>query len=142
MLFFVFSLCFLCFFCFSLFFFVFIFFQFCFCECLFLFSDAQNLIFFRASNFVTISDNNLCKKIYFLEPSRERSTLVRRSVCAWPSTRHTCTLQSAFSTMTSMCTHSPFHSCQEKRVARWTQIHGKHGSGALLNPLRLSWLCC
>ena len=63
------------------------------------------------------------------------ATLIRRSVCAWPSTRHTCTLQIAFSTMTSMCTHSPFHSCQEKSVARWTQIHGKHGSGALLNPL-------
>ena len=25
-----------------------------------------------------------------------------------------------------MCAHSPFHRNQEKSVARWTQIHGKH----------------
>ena len=35
-----------------------------------------------------------------------------------------------------MCAQ-PFRSCQEKCVARWTQKHGKHGSGALLNPLVL-----
>ena len=30
-----------------------------------------------------------------------------------------------------------FHSCQEKYVTRWTQIHDKHGSGALLKSLVL-----
>ena len=39
--------------------------------------------------------------------------------------------------MTSMCTHSPFYRCQEKSVARWTQIHGKHGSGAPLSSFLL-----
>ena len=32
------------------------------------------------------------------------------------------------------CVAQLFHNCQEKCVARWTQKHGKHGSGALLNP--------
>ena len=35
------------------------------------------------------------------------------------------------------CIAQSFHSCQEKCVARWTQKHGKHGCGALLNPLVL-----
>ena len=35
------------------------------------------------------------------------------------------------------CVAQPFHNCQEKWLARWTQKHGKHGSGALLNSLVL-----
>ena len=38
-----------------------------------------------------------------------------------------------------MCDPQPFHNCQEKCVARRTQIHGNHGSGVLLNPCVL---CC
>ena len=38
---------------------------------------------------------------------------------------------------THQCVAQPFHRCQEKCVARRTQKHGKHGSGALLNPLVL-----
>ena len=50
-----------------------------------------------------------------------------------------CTLLSALQTAhTWWCViHSPFHSCREKCVARWTQIHGKHGSAALLSSFPL-----
>ena len=50
-------------------------------------------------------------------------------VCAWPSTRHTCTLHIVVSftdcTHLMVCDPQPFHSCQAKRAARWTQKHGK-----------------